>query len=79
MKTDTVRLEHMLEAINEIIAMTENGDQDRKTELAVTRLIEIIGEAARHVSPELKACYPRVFHGPGLLGCETPLFMSIFG
>lgn len=71
MKRDKLRLEHMLEAINKIIAMTEHGDQDRKTELAVTRLIEIIGEAARHVSPELKMRYPD-FHGPGLLGCSSP-------
>jgi uncharacterized protein with HEPN domain len=58
MKTDKVRLEHMLSAINEIIDMTSEHVMDRKTELAIIKLIEIIGEAARHVSSELKTCYP---------------------
>jgi uncharacterized protein with HEPN domain len=31
--------------------------QDRKAQLAVKRLLEIIGEAASHISPELKARY----------------------
>lgn len=60
MKTDRVRLQHMLSAINEIIDMTKDQVIDRKTELAVMKLIEIIGEAARHTSPELKMQYSNV-------------------
>jgi len=51
----------MLDAISEIIEMTKDDEIiDRKTELAVMKLIEIIGEAARHISPELKAKYPNI-------------------
>ena len=60
MKTDRVRLEHILSACRDIIEMTTDGINDRKTELAVTKLIEIIGEASRHVSPKMKEKYPQI-------------------
>lgn len=60
MNRDVFRLQHMLSAINEIIDMTKDGVIDRKTELAVMKFIEIIGEAARHTSPELKVSHPDV-------------------
>lgn len=34
--------------------------KDRKTQLSIERLLEIIGEAANHVSPEVKILYPNV-------------------
>lgn len=38
-----------------------NADEflaDRKTQLSVERLLEIVGEAATHLSPQVKSSYP---------------------
>ena len=52
---DVIRLRHMLEAAEKVIEFAQacqriDLDQDEKLALAVVRLIEIIGEAARHVT-----------------------------
>ncbi len=54
-----VRLKHMLEAPQEIIAFTlgkkrSDLEQDRKLSLSIVRLLEIIGEAAARVSDDLR-------------------------
>lgn len=54
--SDEIRLRHMLDHAREAVEMTagkirEDLARDRKLELSLTRLIEIIGEAASKVSP----------------------------
>lgn len=52
---DKVRLQHMLDAVLEVIEFTHNKnrsdlDNDRKLKHALVRLLEIIGEAANGMS-----------------------------
>jgi uncharacterized protein with HEPN domain len=59
---DKVRLRHMLDHAREAVAMIEGKErsdlfQQRLLELALTRLVEIIGEAAAKVSPEAQDRY----------------------
>ena len=56
---DAVRLKHMLDAAKQAVSFTcgksrEDLDSDLQLTLAVTRLVEIIGEAAKRVSPEVR-------------------------
>jgi uncharacterized protein with HEPN domain len=66
---DQTRLEHMRQACNEAIELTRNAcredlDTDRKLNLALARLLEIIGEAANGISPEFKESHPTLpWHG----------------
>ena len=59
---DRLFLGHVLEAIDEIASYTTGGRgeflADRKTQSAVIRQIEIIGEAVKRLSPELVAAEP---------------------
>lgn len=60
---DNIRLKHMLDAANKILEFTNGITQkdfeaDEKLSLAVTRLIEIIGEAANNISEEIKENSP---------------------
>ncbi|MEC4812188.1 MAG: hypothetical protein SAK29_02745 [Scytonema sp. PMC 1069.18] len=53
LKTDEVRLRHMLDAANQAITFTQGRtradlDTDSMLALAVVRLIEILGEAAKY-------------------------------
>jgi uncharacterized protein with HEPN domain len=62
---DRVRLHHMLDAANKAIELTRGKtrmefDADEVLTLAIIRLIEIIGEAAKHVSSETKDRYPNL-------------------
>ena len=54
---DRLFLGHILEAIADIEAFTAEGRSgfltDRKTQSAVLRQIEIVGEATRNLSPAL--------------------------
>lgn len=59
MKDDLAYLKHMLEAIEEIRSFVKDS-RDRKTLRAVERDIQIIGEAARHISPVLQKRHPQV-------------------
>lgn len=63
--SDHERLAHMVEATDWIVKFTEDIDfdgfqLDHKTRLSVERLLEIIGEAANHISQELTDSYPNV-------------------
>lgn len=60
MNKDKVRLLHILESIQRIQSFTENGDRDEKTESAVLREITVMGEAARHISEQIKESYPDI-------------------
>ncbi|MBI4593948.1 MAG: hypothetical protein HY728_07000 [Candidatus Rokubacteria bacterium] len=55
-RDDTVPMRHMLDHAREVVAMVggrtrRDLDTDRLFQLALTRLIEIIGEAATRVTP----------------------------
>jgi uncharacterized protein with HEPN domain len=62
---DDVRLRHMLDAARQAIAFARGRqrtdlDRDVQLALALTRLVEIIGEAAKNVSPETESRLPEV-------------------
>ena len=64
-KHDLLRLHHMLDAAEEIIQFSKNKtrkdlDSDRKLNLAIVHLLEIIGEAANGLSVELQKKYSDV-------------------
>lgn len=74
-REDSVLLRHMLDHAVEAIEVTRNRsrvdlDSDRLFNLALVRLIEIVGEAASRVSPELQAAHPDI-HGRRLSVCDT--------
>lgn len=62
---DIARLWDMLDAARTVVEFTAGLDfehyaADRKTRNAVERNLEIIGEAARHVSEETRSRYPEI-------------------
>jgi uncharacterized protein with HEPN domain len=62
---DTTRLRHMLDHSREAAAMAqgrvrEDLNADRQFNLALTRLMEIIGEAANRVSEETRNRHPQI-------------------
>lgn len=59
---DRVRLQHMLDAAERIVAFTkevspEEFQKDEKLNLAIVRLFEILGEAANNISHEVQDQY----------------------
>jgi uncharacterized protein with HEPN domain len=55
-RDDTTRLRHMLDHAREAVDLARGGsrlslDADRKLNLALVRLVEIVGEAAARVTP----------------------------
>ena len=62
---DEVRVRHMLDAARKAIAFTQGRersdlDTDEMLGLAVVRLVEILGEAAKNVSQDLKDRNPEI-------------------
>lgn len=62
---DLVRLHHILDAAREAVAFSQGRSQkdlysDRMLNLSLVRLMEIIGEAARGISPTCRAAHPEV-------------------
>jgi uncharacterized protein with HEPN domain len=62
---DGVRLRHMLDAARQAVAFVQGRaradlEKDLQLALALTRLVEIIGEAAKNVSAETRARLPEV-------------------
>ena len=62
---DRVRLQHMLDAVRSAISYTKGRsradlDQDELLGLALVRLLEIIGEAAKKVSEPFKSVNPQI-------------------
>ena len=60
-----IRLRHMLDHAREAVALAAGRvrtdlDSDRLLELALVRLLEIVGEAASRVSSEDRAQYPLI-------------------
>ncbi len=74
---DEVRLRHMLDHAREARRMVQGKNRsalqnDRMLELALVRLIEIVGEAAARVSPEGCTRYPRI-PWPEIVGMRNRL------
>jgi uncharacterized protein with HEPN domain len=64
-KEDKIRLQHMVDAANEALSFVKGVNQenlytDRKLALSLVRLIEIIGEAASQISPEIRELYSEI-------------------
>lgn len=62
---DIVRLRHMLDAARKAIDLTSGHsrtelDKDEKLSLALVRLLEILGEAAKSVSERFREEYPSI-------------------
>jgi uncharacterized protein with HEPN domain len=62
---DSLRLRHMLRYSREIMTLARGKaradlDHERLLNLALVRLIEIVGEAACRVSPETRAGHPEI-------------------
>ena len=62
---DYVRLRHMLDAARKVIAFTTGHsrpdlDADEMLALAVVRLLEIIGEAAKAVTAAVQDIHPEI-------------------
>jgi uncharacterized protein with HEPN domain len=62
---DMVRLHHMLDYASEAVEMAhgksrDNLTLDRKLQLALVRLVEIVGEAATRVTEEGQRRYPSI-------------------
>ncbi|RDE14688.1 MAG: hypothetical protein C4K48_05660 [Candidatus Thorarchaeota archaeon] len=65
LKDDKVRIQHMLDAVLEVIEFTHNKvrsdlDNDRKLKHALVRLLEIIGEAAVGMSENIMNKHPDI-------------------
>ena len=65
LKNDLVRLHHILDAAREAVGFTQGRgrkdlDGDRMLSLAMVRLLEIVGEAARGISGEFREAHPNV-------------------
>jgi uncharacterized protein with HEPN domain len=62
---DGTRLRHMLKHAEEAVVMAQGRtrhelDSDRQLNLSLVRLMEIVGEAATHVSPECQERCPGI-------------------
>lgn len=62
---DEIRIRHLVEAAQKAIAYTENRSRedlegDELLRLALTKLVEIAGEAAKQVTVPTQQTYPQV-------------------
>jgi uncharacterized protein with HEPN domain len=62
---DRVRLQHMMDAANDAVEFSKGQsrrslDANRMLTLSIVKCIEIIGEAANHVSPESQKICPNI-------------------
>lgn len=62
---DKIKLQHMLDHAKEAAALVRGKEKsdlrkNRLLELAATRLVEIVGEAAAKIMPENQAKYPSI-------------------
>lgn len=64
MKDDAVYLNHILEAVERILAYAPEAratfDEDVKTQDAVIRNLQVVGEAAKKVSAATRAAHPEI-------------------
>lgn len=64
-RDDSVPMRHMLDHAREAVSLVRGHsrrdlDTNRLLQLALTRLVEIIGEAAKRVTPEGRARHPDI-------------------
>ena len=82
MKDDRIYLLHIRDAIQNILEYTVAGQEnflgDRKTQDAVVRNLEIIGEATKRLSPSLKNAHPDISWKP-IAGMRDKLVHDYFG
>lgn len=62
---DDIRVRHMVEAAQKAAEFSRNRsrkdvDTDELLRLALTKLVEIVGEAAKHAGEETRKRYPKV-------------------
>lgn len=74
---DTVRLRHMLDSAREAVDLSQGRsrddlDADRLYNLAMIRLVEVIGEAAAGVSEVTRTAHPRI-PWPEMVGVRNRL------
>ncbi|MFH0822022.1 MAG: HepT-like ribonuclease domain-containing protein [Pseudomonadota bacterium] len=79
---DLVRLRHMINAALEAMLFAkgrkrEDLDEDRMLTLALVKAIEIIGEAASKMSPELRVKHPEI-PWQAILGMRNKLVHAYF-
>jgi hypothetical protein len=77
---DAARLRHMLDAARRALELAQGKkvsslDPEAETALALTRLLEILGEAAKNVTPEPRFTIPRCPGGT----LPTPATVSFMG
>jgi len=83
MKDDDVFLKHVLDSINQIEEYVDGmGFEDfvsnRLVQDGVVRQLEIIGEATKHLSPELREKYPKT-PWEDIAGMRDKLIHHYFG
>lgn len=82
MKDDRVYLWHIRDCIERIVDYTREGRDaflnDPKTQDAVIRNLEIIGEAVKNVSEDLKKFYPDI-PWPRIAGMRDRMIHEYFG
>ena len=76
-RREYIRLRHMLDYAREAVALVQGRkpadlDDDRLLELALVRLLEVVGEAASRVPMEERALYP-VIPWPQIVGLRNRL------
>ncbi len=81
--SDKIRLQHILDSINDILLFTKDIDYntyiaDYKLRLAVVKLIEIIGEASHGISSETIKSVPEI-EWSVLMGIRNVLVHEYFG
>jgi uncharacterized protein with HEPN domain len=64
-RSNDIRLRHMMDHAREALALTQGKtradlDSDRLLELALVRLLEVVGEAASRVPDEKRVLYPEI-------------------
>ncbi len=79
-KPDPVYLGHMLDMARKALDLVrgktrENFDRDDALRFGLTYLLQVIGEAARHVSQELKEANPQI-PWKNIVGMRARLFTS---
>lgn len=82
-RTDTAVIQDIKESINRILSYTSNMDyddflQDHKTQDAVIRNIEILGEATKLLTDETKKNYPDI-PWKDIAGTRDKLIHDYFG
>ena len=83
MKDDAVFLKHVLDSINQIEEYVDGmGFEDfisrKLVQDGVIRQLEIIGEATKHLSPELREKYPKI-PWEDIAGMRDKLIHHYFG